>query len=68
MQFQQDSCRGGVTPPLLANFENCQIALEFCGKDIKIRQENITERRINNETWCLIIYKTSGSLKTMESL
>ena len=57
-----------MTPPLLANFENCQIALEIHGKDIKIRQENITEYRINNEIRSFVIYETSGKLKTMESL
>jgi len=55
-------------PPLLASFENCQIALEFSGKDIKIRKENITEYRIDNGTERFVIYETSGKLKTMESL
>ena len=52
----------------LANFENCQIALEIYGKDIKIRKENITEYRINNEIRSFVIYETSGKLNTMESL
>ncbi len=33
----------------LASFENSQLALEFSGKDIKIRPENITEYRIKKQ-------------------
>lgn len=54
--------------PILASFENCQLALEFSGKDIKIRQENFMEYRINNAKGSFVVYETSGKLKTMESL